>query len=986
MANLPTRIRSATAQWLSRQPPGFAWELSLVVLALAVHVGHFLVYCLPQPWYIEDAAISFAYARNWVDGWGLVPYIGSDRVEGFSNPLWTFLIGGAYAIGVSPWTSSKVLGAAFGCLAQLCAWGIARRALPEEQKRLAVLAPWLLAASVQFTLWNASGLENSLFCFCLAAGIYRLLVEAEEPHRYPLSALAFLGLTMTRPDGLAYAGIGLMARTMAAVAYRRPLALLSWLAAFLVPFAAYQAWRMDYFAWEWPNTWYAKRSDFRPFDWNQLGWKQMREYMLRYGVVGAMPVIGVAVGGFQGWRKHALVALLLPVVFVLAWDGKPSVQGWQLALLFATPPVVAAAFARSTRMARLYLGLALVLLLGLYGWIFAKVGLDANPFNATFAFPESWKDAGATELAKQWVKVRVYTLAGTAALLGLMAFGRPGWLARGTLWCCYAFGLFYTILARGDWMKAYRWYSLTSVPQFVLITLGLAAIAALLPAGGRVLARRLKLGSLYAVVPALALMLANPWWAYQFVMKPETGPRDVHKRVEYMRWVQSRLGLDRVTLFDVDMGAHLWWSDWYIADIAGLVDIATGHHEYEKPFLQEYLFSEVRPEFAHVHGSWAGTIKISTHPEWKEEYLEIPGYPSGRRALHVGNHIRRDLLASATPPETDARRVTFADGVRLAWWDVPSASVSPGSELFVASRWKADKREGSLRVLLFLAREGALAWSAEVAPGLGWLEAKNWEQWDFVHGDWSVAIPDTLAAGDYQLGMVVLDSKLGTVLPLVGEGALGAPMWGDDPLATPAPAEAAERPPAIFMTGEYLLPTTVHIVEPAAATAAAEARLAEAKTASAAGDCEGAEKGWADARRFVPLDRAWKSRSERGALDAIVGCFVARASAEADPVAAARILWDARFTDPRSALIAPVGVPLGAQLELLGEAAFTERDWEGAYVAFRGAVQADPTRAMARRRAEDMRDRRLKIRDYDPKKGGLDPNEEPLPSLKPFPW
>jgi hypothetical protein len=682
---------------------------------------------------------------------------------------------------------------------------------------------------------------------------------------------------------------------------------------------------------------------------------------------------------------------------VLAWEGKPNVYGWQLALLLTTPWVLAAAFSTSTPLARVYLLVALALLIGLYGWIVWQVGARTNPLTANFAFPPSWKEAWASELQRSWIKIRVLTLAGVAAALGLLAFGRPGWLARGTLWCCYAFGLFYTVLARGDWMKAYRWFSLTSVPQFVLITLGIAVAVQLLPWGERRVVRGIRVAGLYAVVPALALMLANPWWAYQFVLKPETGPRDVHKRVEYMRWVQGRLGLDRVTLFDVDMGAHLWWTDWYIADIAGLVGIPTGHHEYEKPFLREYLFEEVRPEFAHVHGSWAGTIKINSHPEWKEQYVEIPGYPSGRRALHIGNHVRRDLFASTDPPPDSTRVVSFGDGVRLSWWNVPAPSVAPGGELFVSSRWRATKRTDPLRVLLFLARDGKVAWSGEVAPGYGWLEADRWEEWDYVRGDWSVAIPSDLPKGDYQLGVVVLDSKKGTVVPLLGEGERGTPLWGDPPPASPE-ASGGEAPPAgdavaapssstapVYMRGEYLLPTTVHVVDGAEAHAHADARLAEAVAAGAAGECEAASTGWADARRFVALDQRWKERNAQRAYDAIVGCMVSRASGEADPVAAAALLWQARFVDPKSALIAPVGAPLADRLEALGAAAFDEQDWEAAYRAYRGAVQADPTRALAARRAEDMRDRRLRIRDYDSATGPADPNTEPLPSLRFFP-
>ena len=41
---------------------------SLIALAAVGYVVHYLVYCLPQPFFIEDSAITFAYARNLVEG------------------------------------------------------------------------------------------------------------------------------------------------------------------------------------------------------------------------------------------------------------------------------------------------------------------------------------------------------------------------------------------------------------------------------------------------------------------------------------------------------------------------------------------------------------------------------------------------------------------------------------------------------------------------------------------------------------------------------------------------------------------------------------------------------------------------------------------------------------------------------------------------------------------------------------------------------
>ena len=83
------------------------------------------------------------------------------------------------------------------------------------------------------------------------------------------------------------------------------------------------------------------------------------------------------------------------------------------------------------------------------------------------------------------------------------------------------------------------------------------------------------------------------------------GDEDIHRRVRYMTWVQRRLDLDHVTL-DVDMGAQMFFTDWRILDIAGLVDVPMARHkDWNKKFMRQYVFEEARPEFAHVHSGWA---------------------------------------------------------------------------------------------------------------------------------------------------------------------------------------------------------------------------------------------------------------------------------------------------------------------------------------------------------------------------------------------
>lgn len=908
------RIRLRVAEWLEGLGPDGFRHAPILLLAMVGYLAHAIIgFSWAQPWYIEDAAISFAYARNWVNGDGLVPWVGGEHVEGYSNALWTYLLGIAYALGVSPWTSSKVFGGIFGCFAQLFAYLLARRAIPGESKSAALLVPWFLAASTQFVVWNSSGLENSLFCMLLAGGLWTLVVEVEDNRRTPWSAGFFFFLAMTRPDGLAYAGIGLIGRTLGTLAHRQWAAWLLWVLAFGLPWGAYNAWRYSYFAWEWPLTWYAKRKAFKPFDYTgNYGWKQLREYLVKYGIVYALPALAIGAAGFTRWRRYLVIGSCAAVAFVALWDGKRGVP---------TPNDIAA-----------------------LKWI-------GSHFN----------------------DVRVYTISGVIALLGFATFGQKGWLARGLLWCCYSFGLFYTVLATGDWMKAYRWFNLTSVPQFTLLAVGLGILAEWLPfAEKRV--RGLPIGRVaWMLIPAVALMAANIPYTQEFSLKPETSPRDVHKRVLYMNWVKDRLDLDRVWLLDVDMGAHLWYTDWFVADIAGLIDVPMAQHEYEKAFVKEYLFEEIRPHFAHSHGSWARTLKVSQHPEWKEQYVEIPGFPTGRRALHVGNHVRKDLLVTEVEPTSTERRVRFSDDVRMETWQLRSPTIAPGGELFVDTLWRAKKRTSGLRVLLFLAKDGALAWSGEVTPGYNWYKPERWQTWEYVKGRWSVEIPSSLPTGEYQLGLVVLDEQVGVVLPVVSQGSADTEVWidGDDEVeAAPGATlpEGAAPPPAIFMTGEWLFPQTISLVGADGATRAADAAFADAVKKASDGNCEAAEDGWHDARHHVAKNKKWHEAHKAEAQAALVGCLLARAEHKGDDLAKAYLIEQARFIDPRSEAIKKVGVPLGETLDAMGDAAAAGEDWDGAFRHYLAAVQADTTRAMSRRKAEDMRDRRFKIREYDPKK------------------
>ena len=111
---------------------------------------------------VEDAAISFAYARNLAEGEGLVALPGGERVEGYSNPLWVLLLAGPYKLGLSPFTAARSLGAVLGVLCLPLTYALTRQARPGGRGGVALLAVALLATSSQQLIWSLCGSTSTL--------------------------------------------------------------------------------------------------------------------------------------------------------------------------------------------------------------------------------------------------------------------------------------------------------------------------------------------------------------------------------------------------------------------------------------------------------------------------------------------------------------------------------------------------------------------------------------------------------------------------------------------------------------------------------------------------------------------------------------------------------------------------------------------------------------------------------------------------------
>ena len=193
---------SRTAGAGSRQGASPATALLVVlVVALAALAWHlrFLQ---------DDAFISFRYAANLAHGHGLVWNPG-EQIEGYTNFLWTLLLGGAVALGLDPAPTSLVLGIACFVLTLLATFRLARFVLGSAWPALGVVA--LLGTNYSFAAYATGGLETQLQA-CLLTWAAHLALSAAFEDRARPSRLAGLSLVcglalLTRLDSALFVAV-----------------------------------------------------------------------------------------------------------------------------------------------------------------------------------------------------------------------------------------------------------------------------------------------------------------------------------------------------------------------------------------------------------------------------------------------------------------------------------------------------------------------------------------------------------------------------------------------------------------------------------------------------------------------------------------------------------------------------------------------------------------------------------------------------------
>ena len=190
----------------------------LVLLLLILFLSHSLFYFVVLGYAaVDDAFISFRYAQSAIRGYGLV-FNPGERVEGFTNFLWTIAMIPLEGARADVGRASMLLGALFALATMWLAMRFAK--IVDAPRGVAIITAFLLAADGSFVLWSVSGLETPLFAFLIFAGASLYIREnklkvgngtLEMPRptsnfqfptsNFPFSGIFFALAAMTRPEG-----------------------------------------------------------------------------------------------------------------------------------------------------------------------------------------------------------------------------------------------------------------------------------------------------------------------------------------------------------------------------------------------------------------------------------------------------------------------------------------------------------------------------------------------------------------------------------------------------------------------------------------------------------------------------------------------------------------------------------------------------------------------------------------------------------------
>ena len=307
----------------------------------------------------DDAMVSMRYARNLASGYGLVWNPNGERVEGFTNPLWTLFMALFHLFPFPQFLISlpiQISGAAL-ILATLFYVSRMARTLSGGCEFASVFAVALTAFYLPLITWSLQGMEVSVLALLVIAATYHIL-KSRQRREFSWTPYALLGIAvLVRMDAC------VMLVTIALVGIvsdreQRARHALWAIAVAILALGSQTAFRLIYYGDFLPNTYYLKMTGY-PDGLRMLrgllhfmrfaeglpywllvlalfppAWRRDRSRMLLAALVGAQCAYSIYVGG-DAWEgrggSNRYISIVMPLFFILVAAGMADLVAWAAA-------------------------------------------------------------------------------------------------------------------------------------------------------------------------------------------------------------------------------------------------------------------------------------------------------------------------------------------------------------------------------------------------------------------------------------------------------------------------------------------------------------------------------------------------------------------------------------------------------------------------------------------------------------------------------
>ncbi len=313
----------------------------LVLASLFAVAGHLSFFWLAAQMFsftIDDAYITFRYAKNLAAGWGPTYNPGQPPVEGYTTFLWMAAMTLPHFVGVNVATFSKAVSVLALCGTFLLIGWLTFEATRSQRVEMrlffAAFAAFVLETLPISAVHAVSGMETALFAFLVSLLVWCVARGVTGDSRWLFwSPLIGLLTGLTRPEGNAIVLLLVGYAYLVSSIEQRKRLLWATLAGYVLPGMLYFLWRAWYYGLLLPLPFYMKVLRAGAF----AGAGDVSSY-LRYLLPGLVALLLPALLRF----RRAYWPLALPVAFLLIFYLFPvHAMGFEWRFVYPSAPLIA---------------------------------------------------------------------------------------------------------------------------------------------------------------------------------------------------------------------------------------------------------------------------------------------------------------------------------------------------------------------------------------------------------------------------------------------------------------------------------------------------------------------------------------------------------------------------------------------------------------------------------------------------------------------